>query len=833
MEYINEHILPGKLGHFLVLLGFISSLLAALSYWFATRNKEQIQGELPLEKDAARSGWLRMGRGAFVVHSLAVFGIVGTIFYMMLNQYYEYHYVMEHVSDDLDFRYIFSAFWEGQEGSFLLWMFWHAVLGLILLRTAKAWEAPVITTLSLIQAFIMSMILGLYFYHGDDFTRIGSSPFVMVRDMFDAPIFSRPDYVAALQGKGLNPLLQNYWMTIHPPTLFLGFASTAIPFCYAVAGLWTGEHKAWLKPALPWALFSGAILGTGILMGGAWAYEALSFGGYWAWDPVENMSLVPWIVLIAGIHTGVVAKNTGHSIKATYLFFILTFVLILYSTFLTRSGVLGDTSVHAFTEMGLEWQLVGFILAFLIPPLFLLFSKRNEIPSPKKEESAYSKEFWMFIGSLVLIFSSVLISFTTSIPVFNKILTFFSELGGGNPVNYSPPEDVVAHYNKYQLWIGVFVGMLSGMAQFLRYKDDKMTTERWRKFLTHTGFALAISIVGGWAMAYFSGIRTWQYILLLITGLYAITTNLDYVITVLRGKIQVSGSAVAHIGFGIMLLGVIFSGAKKEVISKGFMDTSAIEGFNAEDARINMILPKETPVVMNDYVVTYKGDEMDKFTRQFTINYKRYNEDKSEIIEEFDLHPNVLYNKMLTKIESSNPATKHYFAKDIFTYVSALPMSETDPEAAKAQEDSLQYVEYIVSEKDTMFTSEHYITFDGFSQSPTHEDYKAQPGDIPVAAQLTVHKMDTDSVWKAEPVYLIRNNFGLSIDDKIDELGLRFRFNKVDPAARTMTFEIAEGKPRTEYIVMQAILFPGINLVWLGSIMMMLGLAMGMVRRWS
>jgi len=319
-----------------------------------------------------------------------------------------------------------------------------------------------------------------------------------------------------------------------------------------------------------------------------------------------------------------------------------------------------------------------------------------------------------------------------------------------------------------------------------------------------------------------------------LAGLYAIITNLDYVITVLRGKIKVSGSAVAHIGFGILMLGVIFSGAKKEVISKNnFMSAGMIEGFNEEEARINIQLPKGLPVVMNDYVVTYTGDEMDKFTRQFTVNYKRYNEDKSQITEEFDLHPNVLYNKLLTKIEASNPATKHYIAKDIFTYVSALPMSETDPEAAQAQEDSLNYVEYIVSEKDTMFTSEHYITFDGFSQQPTHEEYKAQPGDIPVAAQLTVHKMNTDSVWKAEPVYLIRNNFGVSIDDKIDELGLRFRFKKVDPKARKMTFEIAEGKPRTEYIVMQAILFPGINLVWLGSIMMMLGLAMGMVRRWA
>jgi cytochrome c-type biogenesis protein CcmF len=127
----------------------------------------------------------------------------------------------------------------------------------------------------------------------------------------DAPIFSNADYLNLIKGTGLNPLLQNYWMTIHPPTLFLGFASTSIPFAFAMAGFMHKDHKGWLKPVLPWALFSGMILGTGILMGGAWAYEALSFGGYWAWDPVENMSLVPWLILIAGIHTNLIARNTG------------------------------------------------------------------------------------------------------------------------------------------------------------------------------------------------------------------------------------------------------------------------------------------------------------------------------------------------------------------------------------------------------------------------------------------------------------------------------------------------------------------------------------------
>ena len=149
----------------------------------------------------------------------------------------------------------------------------------------------------------------------------------------DAPIFAKADYATVIKGQGLNPLLQNYWMTIHPPTLFLGFASTAVPFCYAVAGLWTGKHKEWLKPVLPWALFSGAILGTGILMGGAWAYEALSFGGYWAWDPVENMSLVPWLILIAGIHTNLISKNTGIRSRVP-IFFIYS---LLYSLCTPRS----------------------------------------------------------------------------------------------------------------------------------------------------------------------------------------------------------------------------------------------------------------------------------------------------------------------------------------------------------------------------------------------------------------------------------------------------------------------------------------------------------------
>src|SRR5687768_5988611 len=117
------------------------------------------------------------------------------------------------------------------------------------------------------------------------------------------------------------------------------------------------------------------------MMGAAWAYESLTFGGYWAWDPVENASLVPWLVLIAGLHTNLIYRSSGYSLKSTYIFYTLSFLLVLYSTFLTRSGVLGDTSVHAFTDLGMNLQLILFMLVFLIPAFMLYFSRSKEIPT--------------------------------------------------------------------------------------------------------------------------------------------------------------------------------------------------------------------------------------------------------------------------------------------------------------------------------------------------------------------------------------------------------------------------------------------------------------------
>ncbi|MCB0769639.1 MAG: cytochrome c biogenesis protein CcsA, partial [Flavobacteriales bacterium] len=372
MEYIGEHLWAGQLGHTLAIVSLVGALLGTMGYFLGTQ-----RGSVE---------WTRLGRLGFRLHSVAVIGIVVTLFTMLFNHWFEYDYVWKHSNLQMPMEFIASCFWEGQEGSFLLWTFWHVVLGNILIWRSRvnpgmtAWEAPVMTVFALVQIFLATMLLGIYV--GE--VRVGSSPFLLIRELpenLGLPWTGMANYLSAIpqfaDGRGLNPLLQNYWMVIHPPTLFLGFAATLLPFAFAIAGLWKGDKRGWMTPALPWTFFGIMILGTGILMGGAWAYEALSFGGFWAWDPVENASLVPWLTLVGAGHLMLVNKKKPTSLFSTFLLTLVTFILILYSTFLTRSGVLGDTSVHSFTGDGMLPGLLFFLLFFIALSVVMLVEDKG------------------------------------------------------------------------------------------------------------------------------------------------------------------------------------------------------------------------------------------------------------------------------------------------------------------------------------------------------------------------------------------------------------------------------------------------------------------------
>ena len=191
---------PGQLGHFFVIVSFVAALFSSYSYFRAAREEHNL--------DSSRT-WLRLGRGSFILHTFSIISIFTALFYIITRHLFEYHYAWEHSSRDMPSQYLLSCFWEGQQGSFMLWMFWHSVLGLIVMKTAKGLETRTMAIIALVQVILSTMILGIYL--GQDI-KIGSTPFLLSRyAMQNAPIFAMPNYMDFLtDGNGLNVLLQNY-----------------------------------------------------------------------------------------------------------------------------------------------------------------------------------------------------------------------------------------------------------------------------------------------------------------------------------------------------------------------------------------------------------------------------------------------------------------------------------------------------------------------------------------------------------------------------------------------------------------------------------------------
>lgn len=797
INYTGEHLLPGILGNLFVILAFILAIIATASYWFASQSEE----------DGVKLSWRTLGRLSFRLHTLSVFGIIGTLFYMLYNQYFEYHYVWQHSNTEMPMRYILSCFWEGQEGSFLLWSFWHTILGNILIRTAKDWEGPVMTVFSSVQIFLASMLLGVFLF---DY-RIGSNPFtILLRehpDFVNLPIFRNPNYLDRLDGRGLNPLLQNYWMTIHPPTLFLGFASTLVPFAYAIAGLWKKQYQSWLRPALPWAFFGVMVLGTGILMGGAWAYEALSFGGFWAWDPVENASLVPWITLVGAAHLMMIHKNKGTSLVWVYILTILTFILILYSTFLTRSGVLGDTSVHAFTDLGMSGQLLIYLLFFLFLAVYLMVRHFKRLPKSPTEDKTWSREFWMFVGSLVLFIASFQIIFTTSIPVLNPLVHFFT----GNDM--APPDDMIQHYNRWQSIFATVIALLMGFAQFLKYKNTDLK-KFLRKLAMPAAIALAITIV----LVIFADYKHPFYLALFFAATFAAVSNGSYWVGVLKGKMKGSGASIAHIGFALILLGALISTSKQEHISSSQYDLSALNSEEAQiDSRKSILLSKNDTVQMGDYFVSYRGKKQEGIYIHFQVDYMKQQEGSSEMEHDFTLFPFVQLNPRMGNV--GEPDTRHFLHKDIYTHVTWARLDNVD----EKPNDYSEPQGFEVSVGDTLFpASNTMMILDSLIRKVDRDKYNLEPTDLAVGASLRLYDLNMEISY-LKPIFVIRDSVAFGLPDNLEKQGVIANFEHIDPNSGKISLSISTREAERDFIVMEAIVFPYINILWLGCVLLIIG----------
>lgn len=916
MEYLGEWTAVATLGRGLIALAFVSSMVATVAYL---------------------KGWLTLARRSFVVHAGAIFAAIALMFALFIGHRYEFQYIWKHLNNEMPMRFIFSAFWGGQEGGFLLWMFWHNVLGLVFMRGRQSYTPTAMAVLSGIEWFLTSMLLGVYF---GDF-QLGLDPFLFMRDAAEnigLPWTQRLDYLSLpffQDGQGLNPLLQNYWMTIHPPTLFLGFASTSIPFALAIAGLRDRADRSWMRAALRWSVFGVGILGLGILMGGAWAYEALSFGGFWAWDPVENSSLVPWITLTAGAHLLMINQHRKRptALFSTFYFPLISFLLVVYSTFLTKSGILGDTSVHSFVDSGILPQLLAYLMVFtalahvmllatparrwrvvaLMAPWAVVMLKgwvveglvgvlvtltgtaiaayRTDIGTNQEEDALWSRDFWMFVGSLLLLVSALHITWQTSLPVFNVLLEPFerplqwlADATGSEVVqawaqhDMAPGTDLDRTFHLVQVPLAVLILLTIAGTQWLKYKQTKLAAVR--KDLVVAAIVGLVGLV--WILLAYD-YAAWEAprVALLVAAIVAAASNFRYLRKVAKNNWKQWGSPLAHVGFALVLFGAVLSTSQKEIISQNRIGDLAT--LNEElDNREDLLLMQGDTLPMGPYFVSYVAPRQEGIHVKFRMDYfasaprtylpgevvmvdgmvfqcteehaasARFDEDM-EAHWQFVPFPNKRQARQAVRWESGTPGsklfsldpriqlnermgnapepdTRHWWNRDLYTHIKWGRVSppETDEEGWLGGRESGLAV------GDSVLMGSVLVKLD--SLRAVRDEERPELGllerDLALAACITLKDRGKQAVH--EPLYIVRDSLIIPDLYVAEDWGLRFRIDAFNPLEEAISWTVWEHESvRRDFVVMQAAIFPMINILWIGCILMSAGALLAAWSRWE
>lgn len=359
-------LLVGEIGRNAVLISTLLFGISLLSWILAPLNEN-------LKK---------IGKWSLILGCVSILASIVSLGILFANNRFEFEYVYGHADIKNALGYRIAGIWSGQEGSFLLWACCSAIFVLLVAGFTKQYQR----WFSIASAFFLGGITSILVFE---------SPFKL--NMLEGKPF------APVDGLGLAPSLQNYWVIIHPPTIFLGFGSLTVLFALAVGALVEKDFTDWIKIVRPWAIVSLTLLGLGLCMGGFWAYETLGWGGFWMWDPVENVSFVPWCFLIAFVH-GIIVQSARGSWKMANIFLGgFPFLVYVYGTFLTRSGMLSDASVHSFAEMNQYalWLLVGLmgvtILGFFGLMIWRMVTAKAElVPSHEQVKGLHREQLYSF-----------------------------------------------------------------------------------------------------------------------------------------------------------------------------------------------------------------------------------------------------------------------------------------------------------------------------------------------------------------------------------------------------------------------------------------------------
>lgn len=790
-------------GSIIITFALVFSIFAMLMYFFTYRGANNT---------------INLARISFHIMAMLVFVASAYFLYLILTHQYQYKYIYSYSSSDLSLGYLISTFWAGQEGSFMLWLFLTTIVGIILQSYVSKrgdLEPRVMAVFTLATSFLLAMVSPLL---KNPFAFIWIEPiFIEARNIapafFSMPLLQNyifndpgsqqnfvkvgPDLYAALQsagfsindliiqGRGLNPLLQNFWMQIHPPILFTGFSMATVPFAFAISALMKNDYKDWVRQAFPWVLTAGGILGLGIMLGGYWAYSILGWGGYWAWDPVENSSLVPWLISVATIHTMLVQRKSqakgdgvGKFAKTNLILSMLIYILVLYSTFLTRSGILGDASVHSFVDPGtvVYLFLIVFIGTFIILGAGMLIYRWKSLSTHTTyEEGILSRELALFTAAITLCTSALIVLVGTSAPIF------------GSSVDTS-------FYNEMHIPLAIIIGLLNGLSLLLKWKQTN-----GEEILKKSRFSLIATLIFAVLLIGFGKVRDIMMILLGISAGFTFFVNLEIAYKIFRGNKQKIGAYVAHIGIALFILGVIASAAY--------------------DDQKDIDLVKGKPVQIYGYTVEFTGYHPIENNKKFAFNVKVKNGNK-----DYNVSP-IMYISEFNNSLMREPDILVGFTKDLYiaplgyddgsnqktngTLVTLNLNEQTEINGFK-----IKYVEFIKPDMAAMTSG----------------------SDFQMGAKLMI--ANNAQVYNEEVLMKKEGNNVNFVPVEIEDVNLKIELKQINPMdkkAELIVSKLVDDNPTqtqpAEILSVTASIKPFVSLVWIGVLVMVIGFFVSTSRR--
>jgi len=790
------------IGSIIITIALASSIVSMVMYYLTYR------------------GYKALNYGRIAYHTMAMLVIVAAALleYFIITHNYSFKYVYEYSSNELARGILMASFWGGQEGSFMLWLFLTTIIGLILQNYSSKrgdLEPRVMAVFTLATSFILLMVSPLF---KNPFVNIWAAPiFISVKSinqsLLNLPILQNfifsdgssgqnfvkmnsdlytllstngigiKDFI--IDGRGLNPQLTNFWMQVHPPILFTGFSMATVPFTFAMAAMMKNDYKDWVKQSFPWLLAASGILGLGIMLGGYWAYEMLGWGGYWAWDPVENSSFIPWLVGVAAIHTLLVqrkSQNKGDGIgkyaKTNLILCLMMYILVIYSTFLTRSGILGDASVHSFVDPG---TIVYLFLVIFVGTFFFLgfgtlaYRWKYLSLNIKTDEGILSRELTLFTAAIILSATSLIVLVGTSAPIF------------GHSVDK-------AFYNGMTLPIVIIIGLLNGLSMLMKWKTNS-TQEIFKKSLLSVGITVILSAL----IIILGGMTDVMIMLMTLSAMFALVVNAEVAIRIIRGNKTMLGAYIAHIGISVFFLGVIGS----TVFSR--------------EKDVDLI--KDVPQNAFGYQMTFTGySPIDNNTKYaFNVELKKgdavYRVSPVMYISDF--------NNGLMREPAILSLPTHDFYVSPMGYDNGTESKTEGQTVSLGLGDTASFDGAVISYKDFV-APDMSVMMNG--------------GDFKMGAQLAITK-DGKS-YNGEAI-MEKHGRDVKFDPiEFKDANLKIQLQKIDPTSKQAQFIVSKlagdntsNTPPKEVLSISASTKPFVNLVWTGILIMVFGFFISVARR--